>query len=112
MYNPLPTPPIHPTRRSVAFTLFYMCGPSFCSRLVVEKHFETFTTFFHQLPRRECAESETGQDGKEGVTTFFSPEVYVVGGANGILYVDIDMFMFTHRKVSEWSLLIEFITPV
>ena len=37
---------------------------------------------------------------------------YVVGGANGILYVDIDMFMFTHRKVSEWSLLIEFITPV
>ena len=35
-----------------------------------------------------------------------------MGGANGILYVDIDMFMFTHRKVSEWSLLIEFITPV
>ena len=72
-----PTHTPHPEERCF---YFYMCGPSFCSRLVVEKHFETFTTFFHQLPRRECAESETGQDGKEGVTTFFSPEVYVRSG--------------------------------
>ena len=55
---------------------FYMCGPSFCSRLVVEKHFETFTTFFPPAP----STAENAPKVKQGkmekrVTTFFSPEV-------------------------------------
>ena len=54
----------------------YMCGLSFCSRLVVEKHFETFTTFFPPAP----STAENAPKVKQGkmekrVTTFFSPEV-------------------------------------
>ena len=75
-----------------------MCGPSFCStymctcRLVVhvEKHFETFTTFF---PGRECAESETGQDGKEGHNFFFP------GGLVKLMEFYMRRYgMFTHGK--------------
>ena len=62
---------LHPEERC-----FYMCGPSFCSRLVVEKHFETFTTFFPPAP----STAENAPKVKQGkmekrVTTFFSPEV-------------------------------------
>jgi hypothetical protein len=55
---------------------FYMCGPSLCSRLVVKKRFETFTTFFPPAP----STAENAPKVKQGkmekrVTTFFFSEV-------------------------------------
>ena len=67
---------VHPHQSQSTERCFYMCGPSFCSRLVVEKHFETFTTFFPPAP----STAENAPKVKQGkmekrVTTFFSPEV-------------------------------------
>ena len=81
-----------------------MCGPSFCSRLVVEKHFETFTTFSPPAP----STAENAPKVKQGkmekrVTTFFPSEVY--SEANGILYAEVHVCL-PMEKVSEWSLLI------
>ena len=78
-----------------------MCGLSFCSRLVVEKHFETFTTFFPPAP----STAENAPKVKQGkmekrVTTFF-PRRF--SEANGIWYAEVCLPV---EKVSEWSLLI------
>ena len=91
------TYPPHPEYRC-----FYMCGPSFCSRLVVEKHFETFTTFFPPAP----STAENAPKVKQGkmekrVTTFFSP--WRFKRANGIWYAEVCLPV---EKVPEWSLLI------
>ena len=80
-----------------------MCGPSFCSRLVVEKHFETFTTF--SPPASSTAENAPKvKQGKmeKRVTTLF-PRRF--SGANGNLYAEVCLPM---EKVSEWSLLIAY----